>query len=254
MGHPADYEFDDRLMASAVRFLIDGQEEDAANVLLSCRLVTNHRYSYYIEIDHYEIEYYDLIFYCPRAAYDILTDQDNPINESIDRAIRATLPPHPTSRQIIFRAEQVQIDANWHSELLEIARGRGVNNQLADEIQARVRTWNNLRFRSQSEVRIAIALDQAGVLFLPNCRARLTTPQGRENREADFLVCHEGKWGILEVDGEPFHPPSRTVHDHERDRLFKSHGIRVVEHFDASECFENAKGVVDRFLDILRQS
>jgi hypothetical protein len=28
----------DRLLASAARFLIDGQEEDAANVLLSCAL------------------------------------------------------------------------------------------------------------------------------------------------------------------------------------------------------------------------
>jgi very-short-patch-repair endonuclease len=129
-----------------------------------------------------------------------------------------------------------------------------VHNQLADLEQAKVRTWNNLRFRSMSEVRLAIALDRAGVLFLPNCRGRLTTPMGRENREADFLVCREGKWGILEVDGEPFHPPSRTVQDHERDRLFKSHGIRVVEHFDASECFENAAKVVEKFLEILKRS
>jgi hypothetical protein len=250
MGHPTDPEFDDRLLASAVRFLIDGQEEDAANVLLSCRLETEFRV---YESDHM-IEIYDLFLYSPRAAYDILTDNDNPIARSINRAIKATLPRYPENRNIVFRAEQVQIDANWHSELLEIARGRGVNNQLADQIQARVRTWNNLRFRSQSEVRVAIALDKTGVLFLPNCRARLTTPQGRENREPDFLICYDGKWGILEVDGEPFHPPSRTVEDHERDRLYKSHGIRVVEHFDASECFENAKGVVDRFLDILRRS
>jgi len=55
----------------------------------------------------------------------------------------------------------------------------------------------------------------------------------------------------LKVDGEPFHPPSRTVHDHTRDRLFKEHGIRVVEHFDASECFERPDDVVARFLKLL---
>jgi very-short-patch-repair endonuclease len=202
----------------------------------------------------YDIAHYDVVLYCPRAAYDILTDEDNPIGRSINRAIKATLPRYPKHRDIIFRAEQIDIDPNWRNELLEIARGRGVHNQLADVNQARVRTWNNLRFRSQSEVRIAIALDRAGVLFLPGCKGRLTTPMGRENREADFLVCHEGKWGILEVDGEPFHPPSRTVQDHERDRLFKAHGIRVVEHFDASECFENAPKVVEKFLEILRRS
>ena len=58
----------------------------------------------------------------------------------------------------------------------------------------------------------------------------------------------------MEVDGEPFHPPSRTVQDHERDRLFKAHGITVVEHFDAGECFEKADGVVQGFLEILKTS
>src|SRR5262245_38184621 len=29
-----------------------------------------------------------------------------------------------------------------------------------------------------------------------------------QNREVDFLVCYKGKWGILEGDGEAFHPAS----------------------------------------------
>jgi len=116
------------------------------------------------------------------------------------------------------------------------------------------RVWNNLRFRSASEVQIAQALDRAGVLFLPNCKARLGLPESRRNREADFLVGYEGKWGILEVDGEPFHPPSRTAEDHERDRLFHDHGILVVEHFDANKCYENPDDVVRRFLEILKKA
>jgi very-short-patch-repair endonuclease len=84
--------------------------------------------------------------------------------------------------------------------------------------------------------------------------ARLGTDDERKNREADFLVCANGKWGILEVDGEPFHPPSRTVDDHTRDRLFKDHGIRVVEHFDASECSERPAEVVASFLKLLLAS
>jgi hypothetical protein len=76
---------------------------------------------------------------------------------------------------------------------------------------------------------------------------------GRRNREADFLVCLDGKWGILEVDGEPFHPPARTVHEHEQDRLFHNHGIAVVQHFDASRCYEDADGVVKQFLGLLKK-
>jgi hypothetical protein len=113
--------------------------------------------------------------------------------------------------------------------------------------------WNHLRFRTVGEVRIAEALDAVGVLFLPNCRARLGEKDDRENREPDFLICSRGMWGILEIDGRS-HTPSRTVDDHDRDRLFKLHGIRVVEHFDDAECFENAKQVVAKFLRILDAS
>src|SRR5260221_503562 len=107
---------------------------------------------------------------------------------------------------------------------------------------------------SASSFKIAEALDKANVLFLPNCKARLGIPSSRENREADFLICTDGKWGILEVDGEPFHPPSRTVYDHERDRLFRSHGIRVVEHYDATKCYNEPDTVVQEFLQMLNKS
>src|SRR5437773_2971557 len=60
-------------------------------------------------------------------------------------------------------------------------------------------TVNHLRFRSASETKIAATLDKVhGVWFLPNCRGRFGAPEDRKNREADFLVCHKGKWGILE--------------------------------------------------------
>jgi hypothetical protein len=112
--------------------------------------------------------------------------------------------------------------------------------------------WQGLSFRSKTEVRIAEALDDRRVLFLANCRARLGLDT-RVNREADFLVCWEGRWGILEVDGEAWHPATRTTDDHTRDRLFKAYGIRVIEHFDAAECWENADGVVEQFLRLLAQ-
>jgi very-short-patch-repair endonuclease len=254
---PANQQTDDRLVASAARFLIDGGEEDAAHVLLSCSIALDltEDMDIWCNPPRPKGTYYgDVHIQAHRSAYNILNDQENPIRKSIIDAIKAVTPHHIRLIEFIIKAEIIVIDPNWRNELLQIARGRGVHNQLADLEKAKVRTWNNLRFRSQSEVRLAIALDRTGVFFLPNCRGRLNTQDGRENREADFLVCCEGKWGILEVDGEPFHPRSRTVQDHERDRLFKAYGIRVVEHFDASECFENAPKVVEKFLAILKRS
>lgn len=111
-------------------------------------------------------------------------------------------------------------------------------------------TWQRLTFRSKTEIKIAEALDRAEVLFLPNCLARLNTPNGRANKEADFLICYNGKWGILEVDG-PYHTPERRVEEQERERIFRRHGIKVVERFDSSRCYENPDAVVQEFFKML---
>lgn len=239
----------DRLLASAARFLIDGGEDDAASVLLSCSLDVYGSGDHWMDGDR-QLSAVGVNLSGPRVAYDILKDGSNPITEAIRRALEAVLPSDTYWRHIDVQAELLDIDPGWRTELLEIARGKGVSNQAVQRPKV---VWNNLNFRSHSELRIAQALDRFGVLFLPNCKARLGV-KPRQNREPDFLICHNGKWGILEVDGEDFHPPSRTAQDHERDRLFQSHGILVVQHFAADECFENADGVVKKFLDILRNS
>ena len=72
--------------------------------------------------------------------------------------------------------------------------GTHISNQAQEISKDRpIYTWNNLRFRSQTEIRIAEAFERKKVLFLPNCGARLGFRE-RQNRESDFLVCCEGKW------------------------------------------------------------
>jgi len=242
----------EQLLASAVRFLVDGGEEDTASLLLACSIDVQHGREW-MDLDRLVREV-DISLAGPRAAYDALRLEpsvfaDQPHRTQTENAFRAVLPPPYALAHLEVRAEIMNINPGWRTELLEIARGRGSHNQVAANAVAR--TWCSLRFRSQSEIRIAQALDRAGVLFLPNCLSRLTTTTGRQTREADFLVCKDGKWGILEVDGEPFHPPTRTVQDHERDRLFRDHGIRVVEHFDADVCYNTPDKVTARFLALL---
>ena len=209
---------DDQILASTVRFLIDGREGDAANILLSCSL-----HSWWYTSD-FGVDYWRFLIKGPRAAYDVLNDKTHPIRISVEKAIEAVLPVDIAMDSLMVSGELIDIDPDWRSQLLEIAQCRGISNQAAGERTEKILTWNNLGFRSASEIKIAQSFDKAGVLFLPNCRARLGPGGDRKNREPDFLVCHNGKWGILEVDGEPFHPTTRTVHDHERDRLFKMHG------------------------------
>jgi uncharacterized protein YjbI with pentapeptide repeats len=113
-----------------------------------------------------------------------------------------------------------------------------------------IHTWENLRFRSKTEIKIAEALDRTGVLFVPNSLARLTTPKGRANKEADFLICYKGKWGVLKVD-EPHHTAERRVEEQEEERIFKKNGIKVVERFDAQRCYNHPDEVVQEFFNMI---
>ncbi|MBE9225687.1 hypothetical protein IQ264_09660 [Phormidium sp. LEGE 05292] len=125
-----------------------------------------------------------------------------------------------------------------------------INNQ---GISAELR-WNNLRFRSKTEIKIAEALEERGILFFPNCKGRLGSLANRQNREPDFLICHNGKWGILYVDGQPYHPASRSAEEHEQDRLFHYHGIVWIQRFDAERCYNQSQKVVQEFLELLSKA
>jgi very-short-patch-repair endonuclease len=105
--------------------------------------------------------------------------------------------------------------------------------------------WHGLTLRSQSEVKIAKALDLKGVLFIAGAKIRLKTERGRQTREVDFVIGHEGKWGILEVDG-PHHADS-TEADAWRDARFAEHGLPV-QRFPSMLCYQEPAQVVESFL------
>ncbi len=123
----------------------------------------------------------------------------------------------------------------------------GKNQEILSNTEERLYHWKDLRLRCEEQVKIAEALDRTNTLFFPNSKARLTTPAGRQNQEPDFLIFHQGKWGILEI----WHPD--TEKDETRDRLFASHGISIIHYCDANRCTEEPDRVVQEFLDILSQ-
>lgn len=101
---------------------------------------------------------------------------------------------------VLIRANLIDVEPDWKAQMLDIALGKEVHNQGVSVDNQTVMFWQNLRFLSESKKRIAEALDRAKVLFLPNCRARLTTVEGRKNKEPDFIIYYQGRGGILEVD------------------------------------------------------
>jgi hypothetical protein len=121
----------------------------------------------------------------------------------------------------------------------------GNNQGIESNREERLYHWNDLRFHCEEQVKIAEALDRTNTLFFPNSKARLTTPEGRQNQEPDFLIFHEGKLGILEI----WHPD--TAKDETRDRNFASAGICTIYYCEAHRCSQEADRVVQEFLEIL---
>jgi hypothetical protein len=255
------------LQASAIQYLIDGKNEKAAKLLLHCTLTD---IKIYMDSERWitPMRTVDITLSAPRIIYNEINSaidwalpmwrdgfehdrEGREIASSIKLAFDALLPPNTVLGEVHTRAALIEINPQWKEEFEAILQRTDIHNQGVQFSEEQpVHIWKNLRFRSQTEIRVAEALDHAGVLFLPDCRARLGF-KTRENREADFLVCCDGKWGILEIDSDRFHKSAAA--DHERDRLFKAHGISVIEHFDQSECWENADGVVKKFLYLLRK-
>jgi hypothetical protein len=254
-----DFTDGELVLANVVRFLIDGKQTTEAHYLLVS------------SIENISLEYswnsneqgYSVYLRCPRFVYEILTEQipSDPFDASvtqrsqtyttINRAFKAVLSSEYSYFGLIVRPELIAtVTKNWREEMIDYLRKGNVHNQVAENEPVVV--WNNLRFRSKTERVIAEELDKRGILFFPNCMVRLGAPANRTNREPDFLICHKGKWGILEVDGEPFH--TSAAKDHDRDRLFKQHGIKVIERYDAHRCYNSPSLVVDEFLLLLDQA
>ena len=112
--------------------------------------------------------------------------------------------------------------------------------------------WNGWQFDWEAEVKIAAALDRVGVLFFPNARSRFSSPNGRENSQPGFLICHQGKWGLLIVKDSRSH--LEPIADDQRSRLFQTQGIHLIADYDVTECMEESDRIVQDFLDNLNNA
>jgi hypothetical protein len=100
----------------------------------------------------------------------------------IEDAFKAVLPVEISTFTIRPRALLIDINPEWRQEFMDALSGGNPTNQgLPFGEDKPLHTWHNLRFRSQTEIRIAEALervDRSPLLFLPNCMARLGDQKG----------------------------------------------------------------------------
>lgn len=193
----------------------------------------------------------------PTAAYNLIAG-DSTLKQALVRAGKTVVAGHLyVDVEVKLRIKLIQPEHDW----ARIARDMIVNfkgsNQgaITKKVFLRERKptliYNEANYGSQSEIRIAQELEDRQVLFFPLALGiRADTGEFyRDHREADFLVCDDGTWGVLEVS---YHP-DRFEKDKEKDAWWKKSGILCVEHYTAERCFKEPAKVVDEFLTILRK-
>ncbi len=127
------------------------------------------------------------------------------------------------------------------------------NNRVKEDL-----LWNGLTFRSQTEKKIAKVLFTKNIIFFANINGFMALNglavtnhdnKLREKAEVDFLVFHNQKCMILEIDGVFHNGNYQKNWDCKRDRIFLRQGISTVR-FSAEQCFENPSAVVEEFLEL----
>ena len=144
------------------------------------------------------------------------------------------------------------INTNLRGACLEnTILSRGLNHCQKVYNNQKISEWQGMRFRSQSEIKVAKALEERGLFYCPNGLARLGNYH--KSFEVDFLICCPTRWGfrwaVLEVDGY-WHLPEKRASEHERERLFEHSGVRV-HRFDANLCEIDPHAVVSELIDLM---
>jgi len=191
----------------------------------------------------------------PPAAYNFVRNNSSTediIKRTIAEVIKGRL---PEGIDIHIEIGLLEVEEDWKTIIRDLIINAKNPNQglITEQVFARDNKqpilYNEMKFGSQSEVRIAQEFEKRRILFFPLPLA-VRNDTGRrylDHREADFLVCNDGVWGILEVS---YHP-NRFEKDAEKDSWFKRSGILCIQHYSAERCFEYSSEVVDEFLEIL---
>ena len=162
---------------------------------------------------------------------------------------------HPFANSYRFCVKLLDIEENWKDIVRDlIANAKNPNQGSITEMllgrrNEQAYTYNEMRFASKSEIRIAQEFERRKVLFfpLPLAVRNETGKRYLDHREPDFLVCNEGIWGILEVS---YHP-DRFEKDAEKDTWFKKSGILCIQHYSSERCYNKPAEVVNEFMEIL---
>lgn len=233
--------WDEVIHSTAIRYLLDRNHRVAAAILLNADLRLEMSTDHWMAGDR-ALDGWHVYLILPLQIRDKIDENQQKL---IEEALGEAFGSDDYLRELHIEMPKASAGPRWRESYWRQLEGKDITNQ-ARLIANPPFTYNSMGFRSKTEVRICQALEQSGALLFP---LPLADYKG-DKKEPDFLVSFKGKWGILEVAGKPYHPPSRAAEDHERARWFEHKGIRV-HIFDAERCYNHPKQVVTEFLDLI---
>lgn len=245
-------EFDQKIHRTWVQLFIEHDYKDVAAIAVDTEMVLEG------ESDWGRFFVGRVVFGLPTSAYSLVRNSEY-IQSVMQRAALSVMRGHcefsEESLEFMYTLKLLDIEEGWENVVRNLIANAQTPNQGAVTEKAFLQraksplVYNEMRFASQSEIRIAQELERRGVLFfpLPLAVRHKTGNFYDDYREPDFLICEDGVWGILEV---AYHP-DRYEKDSEKAIWFKESGILCVEHYTAERCYNNAAEVVEQFLSIL---
>lgn len=238
-----------------VQLLIDNGAKEAAAIAVECGIEFIFDANDFLRITYIDIPT-SLNRYVKANA-----DLRKILEQSLFSVLRGNyLPDHfeePTETTFAYRIKLITPEKDWEKVVRDLIANSDHPNQGIITEKAFLKrgkeplTYNEMKFASQSEIRIAQELEAKSILFFPLPLA-VRAETGNfysDHREVDFLICKDGTWGILEVS---YHP-NRFEQDSEKDSWFKKSGILCIQHYSAERCYQFPSEVVNEFLSILYQ-
>lgn len=247
-------EYHEQVLATIIKALLDEGHRDTANLLSGCQITEIYRENiqfgdpYDIDsqyrADSYEVKIGGSSLFCKKYA-----DQNDETKPLVNHFLALALGAPQKHIFVTQHLLLLEFDLDWRVKLLAEADTQQVHNQNSYNKDSLI--YSGMRFSSPAEISVAKALDNLGVMYLPNCLARVGSKGNRVNRFPDFLICYQGKWGILEIDGATYHSGTATE-DHQRSRLIERHGgIAYFTRYDAKRCQQEPDKVIKEFLEIV---
>jgi hypothetical protein len=247
-------EFENRLLQTTVAYLIEWNYHEIASLLVESELILNY------SIQGFDNYLEEVIIDLPISTYNIIEKNDyfkNAITRAINKVSYKNIRDQNSEFSVEFRIKLIDIEEKWKEKVKDLISNfkdsnQGIVTELAFKKEKKTPyIYNEMKFASKSEIKIAMELEQQKVLFFPlplAVRAE-TGNKFEDHREVDFLVCQNGIWGILEV---AFHP-DRFEKDSEKDTWFKKSGILCIQHYTSERCYNSPQKVVLEFLEILQK-